>query len=136
VDRRSERVFGQGNAAAAKATHRKQDGSGEMVDFSFVAKAIIYCIELNVKARDVISMSCIIQNSLFLQDTRREVDASKGEAFATKHGMTYIETSAIDTKNVKEAFAMIVGKADRAASAADQDANAAPSGQFRLIYLY
>ena len=37
-------------------------------------------------------------------DSRRAVRKADAEAFAAKNGMTYVETSAIDGDNIREAF--------------------------------
>ena len=46
------------------------------------------------------------------------METSKGEEFAAKHGMVYMETSAIATKNVKEAFLELLASTDLSSSAA------------------
>ena len=38
----------------------------------------------------------------------RQVDAEDAKEFAIKHNMTFIETSALDSTNVNEAFNLIV----------------------------
>jgi len=58
-------------------------------------------------------------------DSRREVETSRGEDFATKHGMSYMETSAIGaTKNVREAFLELLQSADLSSAAGGSAAGA------------
>ena len=44
------------------------------------------------------------------------MESAKGEEFAAKNEMVYIETSAIATKNVKEAFLTLLQAADLSAA--------------------
>jgi Ras-related protein Rab-11A len=43
--------------------------------------------------------------------TQREVSAEEGQEFAEKHGLEYIETSALDRTNVEKAFNHLMQKA-------------------------
>ena len=54
-----------------------------------------------------------------------EVESAKGEEFALKHGMVYMETSAIATKNVREAFLELLA---RSSSPADLASSAGAGG--------
>lgn len=68
-------------------------------------------------------------------DSRREVETSKGEEFAAKHGMVYMETSAIGaTKNVREAFMeLLQSTADLSSSSAAGGSAAAGVDQLRKM---
>ena len=80
--------------------------------------------------------NCILSR----KDSRREVETSRGEDFATKHGMSYMETSAIGaTKNVREAFLELLQSADLSSAAGGSAAgenDRHPSQNYRVRLPY
>jgi GTPase SAR1 family protein len=49
----------------------------------------------------------LVGNKSDLED-RREVDFEEAQLFANNHGMSFIETSALDSSNVEQAFIQVI----------------------------
>lgn len=63
--------------------------------------------EFTPKSPDEKPPRLLIGNKCDLE-SRREVEREKAEKFAQEHGMKYIETSAVSTVNIKEAFVALL----------------------------
>ena len=75
--------------------------------FANLAQWVKEVSEFSPKNADEAPPKLLVGNKSDLEE-RREVTRETAEKFAKDNGMSYVETSAVATKNVKEAFVQLI----------------------------